>query len=343
MIFKRRRLVMDHASLGRNGYFSNPKKIGMAIEVKGVTKMYGAQRAVDNLSFLVAQGEIVGFLGPNGAGKSTTMKMITGYLQPDSGQILVSGIDVAQQPLEVKKKIGYLPESNALYYEMFVREYLLFMADVHQVNNKKERVEEVITTVGLTRESSKKIGQLSKGYKQRVGLAAALLHNPEVLILDEPTSGLDPNQIVEIRQVIKEAGKNKIVLFSSHILQEVEAICDRVIIINRGVLVADDSLINLQRTSTANLVKVQFKEPLEVEWLKRLPAVQAVNKIDTYNWSLETDNPEAVRKALLELSLQHNLNIVSLQNESQSLEEVFRNLTGNSAVKETPQKENETF
>jgi ABC-2 type transport system ATP-binding protein len=277
----------------------------------------------------VAQGEIVGFLGPNGAGKSTTMKMITGYLQPDSGQILVIGMDVTQQPLEVKKKIGYLPESNALYYDMFVREYLFFMADVHEISNKKDRVEEVITTVGLTRESAKKIGQLSKGFKQRVGLAAALLHNPEVLILDEPTSGLDPNQIVEIRQVIKEAGKDKIVLFSSHILQEVEAICDRVIIINRGVLVADDSLSNLQKTSTANLVKVQFKEPLEVEWLRRLPSVNAVHKIDTYNWSLETDSPEAVRKALLELSLQHNLNIVSLQNESQSLEEVFRTLTGN--------------
>ncbi len=301
----------------------------MSIEVKGVTKIYGEQRAVNNLSFSVAQGEIVGFLGPNGAGKSTTMKMITGYLQPDSGHISVSGIDVTKQPLEAKKKIGYLPESNALYYDMFVREYLLFMADVHNIDNKKAAVEEVITTVGLTRESAKKIGQLSKGYKQRVGLAAALLHNPEVLILDEPTSGLDPNQIVEIRQVIKETGRNKIVLFSSHILQEVEAICDRVIIINRGVLVADDSLANLQKTSTTNLVKVGFKEPLEPEWLRRLPAVKTVNKIDTYNWSIETDEPEAVRKALLELSLQHNLNIVSLQNESQSLEEVFRTLTGN--------------
>ena len=305
----------------------------MSIEVKGVTKIYGEQRAVNNLTFSVAQGEIVGFLGPNGAGKSTTMKMITGYLEPDGGHISVSGIDVTKNPLEAKKKIGYLPESNALYYDMFVREYLLFMADVHNIANKKAAVEEVITTVGLTRESNKKIGQLSKGYKQRVGLAAALLHNPEVLILDEPTSGLDPNQIVEIRQVIKEAGKNKIVLFSSHILQEVEAICDRVIIINKGVLVADDSLCNLQKTSTTNLVKVGFKEPLEAEWLRRLPAVKTVNKIDTYNWSIETDEPEAVRKALLELSLQHNLNIVSLQNESQSLEEVFRTLTGNGAEK----------
>ena len=308
----------------------------MSIEVKGVTKIYGEQRAVNNLSFTVAQGEIVGFLGPNGAGKSTTMKMITGYLQPDEGQIRVSGIDVTKNGLEAKKRIGYLPESNALYYDMFVREYLLFMADVHGIKGKKEAVEGAIKTVGLTSESGKKVGQLSKGYKQRVGLAAALLHNPEVLILDEPTSGLDPNQIVEIRQVIKEAGRDKIVLFSSHILQEVEAICDRVIIINKGVLVADDKLTNLQRASTTNLVKVQFKEPLEPEWLRRLPAVKSVNKLDTYNWSLETEEPEAVRKALLELSLQHNLNIVSLQNESQSLEEVFRTLTGNAPQQKNP-------
>ena len=315
----------------------------MAIEVKGVTKIYGEQRAVDNLSFSVAQGEIVGFLGPNGAGKSTTMKMITGYLQPDSGHISVSGINVQKDPLEAKKRIGYLPESNALYYDMFVREYLHFMADVHNISAPKDKVEEVIKTVGLTRESNKKIGQLSKGYKQRVGLAAAILHNPEVLILDEPTSGLDPNQIVEIRQVIKEAGRNKIVLFSSHILQEVEAICDRVIIINRGVLVADDSLQNLQKRSTANFVQVHFKEPLEAEWLKRLPAVKTVSKVDTYQWRIETDSPEAVRKAVLELSLQHNLNIVSLQNESQSLEEVFRTLTGNKSEVNNPQKEKETF
>ena len=315
----------------------------MAIEVKGVTKIYGEQRAVDNLSFSVAQGEIVGFLGPNGAGKSTTMKMITGYLQPDSGHILVSGINVLKDPLEAKKRIGYLPESNALYYDMFVREYLYFMADVHNIPAPKDKVEEVIKTVGLTRESNKKIGQLSKGYKQRVGLAAAILHNPEVLILDEPTSGLDPNQIVEIRQVIKEAGRNKIVLFSSHILQEVEAICDRVIIINLGVLVADDSLQNLQKRSTAQFVQVGFKEPLEAEWLNRLPAVKTVNKMDTYHWRIETDNPEAVRKALLELSLQHNLNIVSLQNESQSLEEVFRTLTGHTPDTTASQKEKQTF
>ena len=299
----------------------------MSIHVKNLLKTYGAQRAVNNVSFDIEQGEIVGFLGPNGAGKSTTMKMITGFLQPDSGDITVSGIDVQKAPLEAKKKIGYLPESNALYYDMYVREYLSFIAEVHRIKNKKSGIENIIQTVGLTSESNKRIGQLSKGYKQRVGLAAALLHQPEVLILDEPTSGLDPNQIVEIRQVIKEQGKDKLVLFSSHILQEVEAICDRVIIINKGTIVADDALKNLQKNTTTNVVKVQFKEPLEAEWLKRLAGAKTVNKETATNWTIETDNAETVRKSLLQLAVEQNLNIVSLQNESSSLEEVFRSLT----------------
>jgi ABC-2 type transport system ATP-binding protein len=299
----------------------------MSIEVKGLTKLYGEQKAVNDISFTVNKGEIVGFLGPNGAGKSTTMKMITGYLVPDKGEASVAGINMRQQPLEAKKKIGYLPESNALYYDMYIREYLGFVADVHEVKNKKQKVESVIKLTGLTPESSKKIGQLSKGFKQRVGLAAALIHDPEILILDEPTSGLDPNQIIEIRNVIKEQGKDKLVLFSSHILQEVEAICDRVIIINKGTIVADDKLFNLQNRSTTNYVKVGFKEPLEAAWLSRLQAVNAVNKLDTFNWSIETDNPELVRKSLLELTVQQNLNIVSLQTQSESLEEIFRSLT----------------
>jgi ABC-2 type transport system ATP-binding protein len=299
----------------------------MSIEVKDLTKIYGAQRAVDSVSFQVERGEIVGFLGPNGAGKSTTMKMITGYLEPEAGEITVCGINVRRQPLETKKKIGYLPESNALYYDMYVREYLGFIADVHKIESRQASINKVIELTGLTSESKKRIGQLSKGYKQRVGLAAALLHNPEVLILDEPTSGLDPNQIVEIRQVIKSQGKDKLVLFSSHILQEVEAICDRVIIINKGKIVADDRLGNLQQLQTTNIVKVSFQEPLETEWLKRLKAAKVVNKTDTYNWSIETDEPDALRKQILEMSLQHNLNIVSLHSESQSLEEVFRMLT----------------
>lgn len=299
----------------------------MAIEVRQLLKQYGEQKAVNQISFSVNKGEIVGFLGPNGAGKSTTMKMITGYLEPDEGQITVSGIDVRKDPLAAKKKIGYLPESNALYYDMYVREYLGFVADMHAVEHKKQRIEEVITLTGLTPESNKRIGQLSKGYKQRVGLAAALIHDPEVLILDEPTSGLDPNQIVEIRNVIKEQGKDKLVLFSSHILQEVEAICDRVIIINKGQIVADDKLANLQKRSPVIVVKVGFAEALEAEWLKRLPAVQGIEKVNTHNWNIQTLEPEVVRKGLLQLALEHNLNIVSLQTQSESLEDIFRSLT----------------
>lgn len=299
----------------------------MSIEVSGLTKLYGAQRAVDDISFAVQKGEIVGFLGPNGAGKSTTMKMITGYLQPDGGRAVVSGIDVAANPLAAKKKVGYLPESNALYYDLYVREYLAFIADVHGVEGAKSRIEEVIETVGLTPESRKKIGQLSKGYKQRVGIAAALLHNPEVLILDEPTSGLDPNQIVEIREVIRAQGKDKLVLFSSHILQEVEAICDRVIIINKGKIVADENLALLRQRSAANYVRVSFQEPLEPEWLRRLSGVDVVEKLDAQNWRLHTKEPETVRKQLLQLSVEHGLNIVSLHNESGSLETIFRELT----------------
>ena len=304
-----------------------PYLYAMSIDVKAVTKIYGTQKAVDAISFTITKGEIVGFLGPNGAGKSTTMKMITGYLAPDEGDITVSGIDVKKDPLESKKKIGYLPESNALYYDMYIKEYLNFVADIHSINDQGSTINSIIETVGLAPEKNKKIGQLSKGYKQRVGIAAALLHNPEVLILDEPTSGLDPNQIVEIRQVIKDQGKDKIVLFSSHILQEVEAICDRVIIINKGKIVADDKLNNLQKQSSLNVVRVSFKEPLEQEWLQRLQGVKTVSKIDSYSWSLETDESELVRKQILEMSLQHNLNIVSLHSENKSLEEVFRSLT----------------
>jgi ABC-2 type transport system ATP-binding protein len=299
----------------------------MSIEVKGLTKIYGEQRAVDNISFNINKGEIVGFLGPNGAGKSTTMKMITGYLLPDDGDVNVSGVDVKKEPLQSKKKIGYLPESNALYYDMYVKEYLGFVADVHGIGNKQQAISNVIEQVGLTPEKNKRIGQLSKGYKQRVGIAAALIHNPEVLILDEPTSGLDPNQIIEIRQVIKEQGRDKLVLFSSHILQEVEAICDRVIIINKGKIVADDRLDNLQKKSTSSIVRVQFKEALEEEWLRRLSGVISVNKVDAHSWTIETNEPDTVRNELKKLERENNLDIVSLHSQNQSLEEVFRSLT----------------
>lgn len=230
----------------------------MSIEVSGLVKIYGEQKAVNDISFQVNKGEIVGFLGPNGAGKSTTIKIITGFLKSDSGNAIVCGIDASKNPIEAKRKIGYLPESNALYYDMYVKEYLQFIAGVHQISNYKLAIENVLQLTGLKIEEKKKIGQLSKGYKQRVGLAAALIHKPEVIILDEPTSGLDPNQIIEIRNVIKSEGQGKTVLFSSHILQEVEAICDRVIIINKGVIVANDTIKNL-KVSSGNLENI-FRE-----------------------------------------------------------------------------------
>jgi ABC-2 type transport system ATP-binding protein len=300
----------------------------MSIEVKNLTKVYGEQKAIDHISFTVNKGEIVGFLGPNGAGKSTTMKIVTGYLQPDEGDAYVSGVDVKKEPLLAKTMIGYLPEGNPLYYDMYIREYLDFVADIHKVSNKKEKINKVIETVGLTIESKKRIGQLSKGYKQRVGLAAALIHDPEVLVLDEPTTGLDPNQIIEIREVIKSLGQNKTVLFSSHILQEVEAICDRVIIINHGLLVANDKLSNLrQQSQKSNLLKVTFKESLEAAWLQRLTSVQSVNKISANEWELACTDVSEAQRQLMELALQQNLNIVSLQAGGQSLEDVFRSLT----------------
>ncbi|MBI3139698.1 MAG: gliding motility-associated ABC transporter ATP-binding subunit GldA [Sphingobacteriales bacterium] len=304
----------------------------MSIQVKNLLKEYGEQKAVNQLSFTAGKGEIVGFLGPNGAGKSTTMKIITGYLQPTGGEAWVCGINVAESPLETRKKIGYLPELNALYYDMYVREYLFFIAGLHRLPDKAEAVEKVIKTVGLTPEAKKKIGQLSKGYKQRVGLAAALIHDPEVLILDEPTSGLDPNQIIEIREVIKKQGQDKTVLFSSHILQEVEAICDRVIIINKGNLVADDTLENLRKSASAETVSVSFKETVDRSLLEKLPAVTGIIKSETNNWQLATHDSDQLRKQILSLALQHNLNIVSLQSENQRLEDIFRALTQTATI-----------
>lgn len=303
----------------------------MSIEVKNLSKVYGEQKAVNGISFSVKKGEIVGFLGPNGAGKSTTMKMITGYLQPDGGEALVGGIGVAAQPMATKRKIGYLPEANPLYFDMYIREYLEFVANLHEIKNKKQKVEEVIRLTGLTPESKKKIGQLSKGYKQRVGLAAALIHDPEVLILDEPTSGLDPNQIIEIRDVIKTLGKDKTVLFSSHILQEVQALCDRVIIINKGNIVADDLLANLRRgNQQKHRVLMDTKEDLNSNIFQSLPGLLATSrhpKGSIHQWQFETEKPEELKKALLNLAVDKGFNISALQSESMSLEDVFRELT----------------
>jgi len=300
----------------------------MSIVVSNLTKIYGQQKAVDDISFTAGNNEIVGFLGPNGAGKSTTMKIITGYLAADSGEAVVNGVNVNKDPVEAKKQIGYLPEGNPLYYEMYVREYLQFMAGIHEVKTGvKKRMEEVIDLTGLRPESNKKTGQLSKGYKQRVGIAAALLHDPKILILDEPTTGLDPNQIVEIRQLIKELGKNKTVLFSSHILQEVESVCDRIMIINKGKIVADDTLTNLQSSNkSAHIILVEFGSKANVALLQNLPLVDEVQE-NQNQYQLQTSDPEKVKKLLLEFCLQNNLDILSLKTKSKSLEEVFRNLT----------------
>ena len=316
----------------------------MSILVTNLSKMYGPQIAVNAISFSIAKGEIVGFLGPNGAGKSTTMKMITGYLGADAGSISVAGEKVTTDALSAKKKIGYLPEANPLYYDMYVREYLAFIAAIHALKNSKQAIEQVIQSTGLTVEANKKIGQLSKGYKQRVGLAAALIHDPEVLILDEPTAGLDPNQLAEIRALIQQLGKNKTILFSSHILQEVQAICDRVIIIDKGNLVADDTLSNLQKTTNGNtIVTVAFKEIVDVHILNELINDNQVEKIrpttdhsrglEGSSFQLTTSQPDMVKTQILELSLKNKLNIVSLQSETNSLENIFRNLTSNTHTK----------
>ena len=302
----------------------------MSIEVQQLTKIYGQQKAVDGISFSVDKGQIVGFLGPNGAGKSTTMKIITGYLTADNGEAIVCGIPVQKDPQAVKSKIGYLPESNPLYYDMYVREYLDFMASVHHIKSKKEAIEKAIDQVGLRKEAAKKIGQLSKGYKQRVGLAAALIHDPEVLILDEPTTGLDPNQIIEIREVIKELGKNKTVLFSSHILQEVEAICNRIIIINKGKIVADNQLNDLLQHATNNSLIVEFKEKVDAGLFASIPSIQQLND---HSWSATAEDADALRRTFMEIALQHGLNIISMRSESQaSLESIFRELTNQSAT-----------
>src|SRR3984885_2592517 len=252
----------------------------MSIEVRDLVKIYGEQKALDSISFTVGKGEIVGFLGPNGAGKSTTMKILTGYLGQDGGQAAVCGLSVGEYPLATKEKIGYLPEANPLYPDMYVREYLNFIADIHHIADKKARIETVITLVGLTVESRKKLGQLSKGYKQRVGLAQALLHEPEVLILDEPTSGLDPNQIVEIRDLIRNLGGDKTVLLSTHIMQEVQAMCSRVIIINNGRIVADDSIEQLKQANTnRGTLIVKFELAIDASLLHELKNLQTFDSI----------------------------------------------------------------
>ncbi|MFY8005760.1 MAG: ATP-binding cassette domain-containing protein [Sediminibacterium sp.] len=300
----------------------------MSIIVEGIQKKYGSQLAVGGVSFELQRGEIVGFLGPNGAGKSTTLKMITGYVKPDAGTIQVEGLSVQSQSLTVRKKIGYLPEANPLYYDMYVREYLHFIAGVHEIKNPEPAINDVINLTGLSREAHKKCGQLSKGYKQRVGLAAALVHNPPVLILDEPTSGLDPNQIVEIREVIRKQGADKTILFSSHILQEVEAVCDRVIILHQGKVVADNRIRQLQQDeSSGQVLEVQLREePAEQEW-REVPGVQQFIAMGGGRYRITTRDAEQLSRALMQWAVQKGYTLLSLQREESSLEDVFRQLT----------------
>lgn len=300
----------------------------MSIKVEGLTKVYGEQYAVDNISFEIPKGEIVGFLGPNGAGKSTTMKILTCYLPQTSGKAEVCGIDTLENPMEVKKKVGYLPESNPLYYDMYVKEYLTFMADLFKMKNKKAKVAEMIEAVGLTKEQKKKIGALSKGYKQRVGLAQAMIHDPEVLILDEPTSGLDPNQLVEIRGLIKNFGKEKTVMLSTHIMQEVEAICDRIIIIKNGKLVADDKTSEISRTiEERNFVSVEFDKPANIEELAQLENVIEVKEIDGNTYLIAYMGSTDMRVLVSKFAQQNDLLILELHREKEKLEEVFKKLT----------------
>ena len=296
----------------------------MSIEVKNITKLYGEQKALNNVSFSIKKGEIVGFLGPNGAGKSTMMKIITGYINASEGEVFVNNFDVSTHKIEAQKSIGYLPENNPLYLEMYVREYLQFNASIHKIS--KEEIENIIVKVGLTPEAHKKINQLSKGYRQRVGLAAALLHNPDVLILDEPTTGLDPNQLAEIRSLIKEVGKDKTVLFSSHILQEVEAICDRVILIHNGQIIADKNLKELTGNQE-QLIEVEFDYKVEKQLIENIPHLKSANNVHDTIWELTFDTSKDMRPAVFDFAHDHGLKTLNLTTKNKNLERLFRELT----------------
>ena len=305
----------------------------MSIIVKNITKEYGIQKALDNVSFRIDAGEVVGLLGPNGAGKSTMMKIISCFIPPTSGSVSVYGNDIFEQSLEVRKRVGYLPESNPMYPDLYVREYLEFVAGLYKVNNKRRKVEEMIEATGLEVEMTKKIGALSKGYRQRVGLAQALIHDPDVLILDEPTSGLDPNQLLDIRDLIKKIGKKKTIMLSTHIMQEVEAVCDRAIIINKGKIVADDSTENLSyKGMTQNRVLVEFNKKPDLKKLKQLSGIEEVVQVDDLKFEVGS-NKEDVREQIFQFAVNNQLVVLSQQQLGQGMEEVFHELT-----RETRQK-----
>lgn len=296
----------------------------MSIKVENVSKIYNTQKAVDNVSFEIQKGEVVGFLGPNGAGKSTLMKIITGFITSFEGDVLIDGISVKKDLLSLQNKIGYLPESNPLYQEMYVLEYLTFVADVHQVS--KEEIKKVVKTVGLTQEAHKRTQALSKGYKQRVGLAAALIHNPKILILDEPTTGLDPNQLIEIRELITELGKNKIILFSTHIMQEVEAVCDRVLVLKKGEIVADENLKKLKEQQLQT-IEVEFDYQIETRFLEQLSSLHSINSLGGTSWELIFETKEDMRSVVFDFATQNGLKIMQLNTKNKNLESLFRELT----------------
>ena len=301
----------------------------MSIVANRITKFYGQQKALNNVSFQIKAGEIVGFLGPNGAGKSTMMKILTCFIPPSSGEALVCGFDVQEEFNEVKKRVGYLPETNPLYLDMYVKEYLAFVAGIHKLGVKsKSRIAEMIDVTGLGLEQIKKLGQLSKGYRQRAGLAGALMHDPEVLILDEPTSGLDPNQLQDIRLLIQEIGKEKTVMLSTHIMQEVEAVCSRVIIIDQGQIVADDSVDQLSKSDgDAMIISVEFNKGLDVRLLKKIHGVMDVATISENTYHIRSKSGVDIRPEIFRFAVENDASVLSMQKEQQRLEKIFQMLT----------------
>lgn len=302
----------------------------MSIRVNNLTKIFGEQKALDQVTFTANKGEILGFLGPNGAGKSTTMKIITGYLSFNSGEVEVAGINVAEDPIKVKSKVGYLPEHNPLYLEMYVREYLEFIGKIYGMygSQLKSRIDEVVAMCGLTREQNKKIEALSKGYRQRVGLGQALIHDPEILVLDEPTTGLDPNQILEIRELIRQTSKDKTVIFSSHIMQEVQALCDRVVVIDKGIIVADDKIDTLksEKIEVATLL-LEFSESINMDDLKAMEGVISVDDLTSNKYRIKATTKEDIRPLLFDYASSKSIKLLGLQQEEVTMENVFRELT----------------
>jgi ABC-2 type transport system ATP-binding protein len=300
----------------------------LSVSVTNLTKTYGTQNAVDNISFEAGKGQIVGFLGPNGAGKSTTMKISTCYIPPTSGTVHVCGYDVVDSPMDVRRNIGYLPEHNPLYLDMYVHEYLHFIASLHGIKNKGLRVKEMVGMCGLTVEQNKKIGALSKGYRQRVGLAQAMIHDPQVLILDEPTTGLDPNQILEIRNLIREVGKEKTVIFSTHIMQEVQALCERVIIINKGKIVANGSVGELKNiTSSSRTILVEFDKTIDTNLISAIDGVTEIKEIAQGKYEIRSREDKDIRSEIFKVASENKLNLLGLKVEENSLESIFQQLT----------------